>query len=403
MKLVLIGGVDHGKSTLLARLADESRSSIWATENPDELTGQMEWTGDEVPFVDSLAEEKKGLYTLDTTQVLINVNDRYLTLIDVPGHDLLIRNMVTGASQAEAALLVVDALQGICPMTLRHLEVLRLLKITPGIACITKMETVDYDTTKFELLATSISETLLRFNLPAVATIPVSAYTLENIRRRTEKMAWFRGPTLWEALSDLTTEISAKSKGVRFMIQDHYRLGDRSLYVGRVASGEIGVSQELVLYPDGQLCSVRSIEKFGEPQLERAVEGDCIGLTLATEGTPRVGQLLSPVDDVPLVGSSLAVTLMNLGPEPIETGAELQFQCASLEAICHVSAIEPTELTSESIAQGLLRFSEIGKAVLSFDQSLAVESFQNVPSLGRFVLAKTDKTVAGGVIQGCAK
>jgi sulfate adenylyltransferase subunit 1 len=403
LKLVLIGGVDHGKSTLLGRLVDEARSSTHQTrESSSDLNWRTEIDSNYALYADSLTEEKEGLYTLDTTQVMMEIGDRQIILIDVPGHAELIKNMVTGASQAEAALLVVDASQGICPMTVRHLEVLRLLKISRCVVCVNKMEVVAYDAAKFDLLAASLKETLRAYSLQGVAIIPLSALTGENLFRRTEKLAWYPGPTLWEALCGLSQVKVVESERLRFMLQDHYRIGNDSIYVGRVESGEISRGQQLALYPGGQLCTVRSIEKFGEPSPKRAVAGDCVGLTLAVMGIPRVGQVLCPVEDSPLVGSSLSVTLMNLGADPLEAGAELQFQCASLEAVCRVDAIEPIRLPPEGNVSGRLLFSEIGEAVLSFDQPLAVERFQDVPSLGRFVLAKTDKTVAGGVIQGGA-
>ncbi len=402
-KLVLVGGVDHGKSTLLGRLVDEARSSIHQTgESSNDSNYRTEIDGNYALYADSLTEEREGLYTLDTTQIMMEIGDQQIILIDVPGHAELIKNMVTGASHADAALLVVDVSQGICPMTETHLEVLSLLKISRCVVCVNKMELVEYAPAKFELLAASLKETLLTHGLHAVETIPLSALTGENLFRRTEKLAWYQGSTLWEVLCRLSQVKVAGSERLRFMLQDHYLIGNDSIYVGRVESGEISRGQQLALYPGGQLCTVRTIEKFGEPSPERAGEGDCVGLTLAVMGTARVGQVLCSVGDSPLVGSSLSVTLMNLGADPLEAGAELQFQCASLEAPCRVAAIESIGLPPEGNVSDRLLFSEIGEAVLAFDQPLAVDRFQDVPSLGRFVLAKTDKTVAGGIIQGGA-
>lgn len=404
LKLVLIGAVDHGKSTLLGRLVDEARSPV---HQEGESSGDLNWPagikGNYALYADSLTEEREGLYTLDTTQVVMEIGDRQLILIDVPGHAELIKNMVTGASQAEAALLVVDVSQGICPMTVRHLEVLRLLKISRCVVCVNKMEVVEYDAAKFELLTASLKETLSAYSPQMVEIIPLSALTGENVFRRTKKMAWYRGPTLWDALCSLSQVEVLESKSLHMLLQDHYRFDNDSIYVGRVESGEISRGQQLALYPGGQLCTVRSIEKFGEPSPQRAVKGDCIGLTLEATEIPRAGQMLCSLEATPLVGSALSVTLINLGAEPLETGAEFQFQCASLETVCRLESIEmvgsPQE---EDAANGRLPFSEIGEAVLSFAQPLAVERFHDVPSLGRFVLAKTNKTVAGGIIQGGA-
>jgi small GTP-binding protein len=403
LKLVLIGGVDHGKSTLLGRLVEEARAAIHQTgESAADSNGRAGIDDNYALYVDSLAEEREGLYTLDTTQIMMELDDRRILLIDVPGHAELIKNMVTGASQADAALLVVDVTQGISPMTVTHLEVLRLLKIARCVVCVNKMELVGYEAAKFEQLAASLEQTLRAYHLEEVEIIPLSALTGENIFRRAEKLSWSRGPTLWEALCRLWEIKVTGSERLRFMLQDHYRIDDQSIYVGRVESGEIRRGQRLALHPGGQLCTVRSIEKFGEPAPERAVAGDCLGLTLEMQVAPRAGQLLCPVEDTPLVGCALSVTLMNLGAEPLEADAELEFQCASLEVACRVAAIRTVGSQAKDNVSGRLLFSEIGEAVLLFAQPLAVERFQDVPSLGRFVLAKTGKTVAGGVIQGGA-
>ena len=399
LKLVLLGGVDHGKSTLLGRLVDEARASLHQTEESVD--------GVDVNYAlyaDSLTEEREGLYTLDTTQVVMEVGNRQLILIDVPGHAELMKNMVTGASQAEAALLVVDVSQGICPMTVRHLEVLRLLKIGRCVVCVNKIDAVDDDAAKFELLAASLRETLQAYALPGAEIIPLSALTGENVFRRTEKLAWYRGPTLWEALYQLSQVEVVESRRVRFLLQDCYDGNGDAIYVGRVESGEISRGQQLALYPGGQPCLVRSIEKFGEPQPERASAGDCIGLKLEAGEMPRAGQMLCPAEDPPLIDSALSVTLINLGADPLETGAELQFQCASLETACRVETIERVGPPQESEAvNGHLLFSEIGEAVLTFARPLAVERFHDVPALGRFVLADRNRTVAGGIIQGGAQ
>ena len=404
LKLVLIGGVDHGKSTLLGRLVEEGKAALHQTgDSSGDMNGRAGIDENYALYADSLTEEREGLYTLDTTQLMMELGDRRVLLIDVPGHAELIKNMVTGASQADAALLVVDATQGISQTAVMHLEVLRLLKITRCVVCVNKMELVAYDAAKFEQLAASLEKTLRDFNLQDAEIVPLSALTGENIFRRTEKLSWFDGLTLWEALCRLWEIKVIRGARLRLMLQDHYRVNDDSIYVGRVDSGEIRRGQRLALHPGGQLCTVRSIEKFGEHPPERADSGECIGLTFEMQGTPRAGQLLCPVEDGPLVGSTLSVTLMILGTEPLEAGAELQFQCASLEAACRVAAIRPVGVPqTEGKASGRLLFSEIGEAVLSFEQPIAVERFQDVPSLGRFVLAKNGQTIAGGVIQGGA-
>ncbi|MBV9211903.1 MAG: hypothetical protein JOZ52_14775, partial [Acidobacteria bacterium] len=393
-----------GKSTLLGRLVDEARASLYQSgESSGGLHGSVGIDENYAFYADSLAEEREGLYTLDTTQIMMEAGDRRILLIDVPGHAELIKNMVTGASQADAAVLVVDVTQGICPMTVTHLEVLRLLKILRCVVCVNKMEVVAYDAAKFERLAAELKETLRAYDLEEVGLIPLSAVTGENIFRRAARLSWYHGATLWEALGRLSQVAVTEHAGLRFLLQDQYRIDDDSIYVGRVESGEISRGQRLTLSPGGQSCQVRSIEKFGELAPTRAVAGECVGLILESAQTPRAGQILSPVEDLPLVSSALNVTLMNLGAAPLEEGAELQFQCASMEAVCRVAAIKPVGSPPEGRVSGRLLFSEIGEALLSFEQPLAVERFQDVPSLGRFVLAKTNQTVAGGIIQGGAR
>ncbi|MET0622390.1 MAG: GTP-binding protein [Pyrinomonadaceae bacterium] len=399
LKLVLVGGVDHGKSTLLGRLLDESRrrGGLAAGGESDGRAGS-----DYALYADSLAEEREGLYTLDTTQAMIEAGGRLIVLIDVPGHAELIKNMVTGASQAEAALVVVDASQGLCLMAERHLEVLRLLEIDRCVVCVNKIETVGYDAAEFGRLALSLKATLSSYGLRPDGIIPLSALTGENVVRPSERLSWYQGPTLWEALSSLPWAAESAGERPRFMLQDRYLIDDAPVYVGRVESGEISRGQRLALYPGGRPCTVSSIEKFGAPSPERAAEGDCIGVTLECGESPRAGQILSPAEDPPLVSDSLRVMLMNLAAEPLEAGARLRFQCSSLEALCSVARVERRGPAGAGATPGRLPFSEIGEAILSFDEPVAVERFRDVPSLGRFVLFTATKVVAGGVIQGGA-
>lgn len=399
LNLVLVGGVDHGKSTLLGRLLDESRSQ-GGVAGAGESAGPA--GGDYALYADSLAEEREGLYTLDTTQAMINVGERRIVLIDVPGHAELIKNMVTGASQAEAALVVVDASQGLCPRAERHLEVLRLLEIDRCVVCVNKIETIGYDAAEFNRLAFSLKATLSGYDLRPAGIIPISALTGENVVRPSERLSWYQGSTLWEALSLLPRSAEFADERPRFMLQDRYLIDDASIYVGRVESGVISRGQRLALYPGGQPCTVNSIEKFGEPSPERAVEGDCIGVTLECGENPRAGQILSPAEVPPLVSDSLRVTLMNLAAEPLEAGARLRFQCGSLEALCSLARVERRGTAGAGWTPEGLPFSEIGEAVLLFDEPVAVERFCDVPSLGRFVLSTVRKVIAGGVIQGGA-
>lgn len=382
LKLVLVGGVDHGKSTLLGRLVAESGSA-----GGDPAGGAYAF------YADSFAEERAGLFTLDTTQVEIDAGGRRVVLIDVPGHAELIKNMVTGASQAEAALLVVDASQGLCPAAERHLDVLRLLEINRCVVCVNKVETVDYVAAEFGRLAASLSDALSTYGLRAEEVIPLSALTGENVVRPSERLAWYQGPTLWESLRRLPRSAGPGRARARFMVQDTYLVEDAPMYVGRVESGVITNGQRLALYPGGQACLVSSVERFGEAVQESAAAGDCVGLRLECGVAPRAGQILASAEDPPLVADSLRVALMNLAAEPLEVGAKLHFQCAILEAACTVGAIETA---------ARLLLSEIGEAVLSFDEPVAVERFRDMPSLGRFVLARDKKTVAGGVIRGGA-
>lgn len=394
LKLVLIGGVDHGKSTLLGRLAHETGARNVSEDN--KLASYS-------CYADSLTEEREGEFTLDTTQVLVDLGGRQTLLIDVPGHTQLIKNMVTGASQAEAALVVVDVERELLPDAQKHLAVLQLLEIRECVVAVNKVDAISYHAERFGQQVLAVASVLAAHDIRPYEIVPVSALTGENISRPSSRLCWYQGPTLCEAIGSMPSVSQGGRERVRFLIQDRYSIDGRSVHVGRVETGYVSCGQRLAFYPGARPCTVRSIEKFGELQMDGASAGDCVGLVLEDDWGNCDGHILAPADDPPIVTRTLRVTLINFCGEPLEEGMGLHFQSAGFEAECCVVAISCRVMANNDLRDtrpSQLYFSEIGGAVLSFAEPATVERFRDVPSLGRFVLSIGNKTVAGGIVVG---
>lgn len=393
-KLVLVGGVDHGKSTLLGRLAHETGACNLREDNQPTSYAY---------YADSLTEEREGEFTLDTTQMLVDLGGRRTLLIDVPGHTELIKNMVTGASQAEVALVVVDAERDLLPDARKHLAVLQLLEIRDCVVAVNKVDAISYDPERFRQQALAVASVLADYDIRPYEIVPVSALTGDNISRRSSRLCWYQGPTLCEAIGSMPSVSQAGRERVRFLIQDQYSIDGRAVHVGRVETGYVSRGQRLAFYPGARPCTVRSIEKFGEPQMDGASAGDCVGLVLEDDWENCEGYILAPAEDPPIVTRTLRVTLMNLSGEPLEEGMGLHFQSAGFETECCVVAISCRVMANNGLRDtrpSRLHFSEIGGAVLSLVERATVERFRDMPSLGRFVLSAGNKTVAGGVVIG---
>jgi bifunctional enzyme CysN/CysC len=391
IKVTLLGDVDHGKSTLVGRLLKQLSAVHHALP-----------TADLAFAMDGLSEERDGLFTLDTAQTTLELHDRRVVLIDVPGHFELLKNMMSGASQADAALLVIDVEQGLGAQTRRHLSLLELLGIRSCVAACNKMDAVAYGAEAFQRIVADLSETTRRLGLDMEAVVPVSALVGDNIVSRSAATTWYSGPTLVEALAALGRR-TARDHAVRFAIQDVY---DRNgpVYAGRVEAGELR-PDSYRLFPSGASCRVVAIERYGEPPLMSAGAGDCIGVRLDEERDAGAGAVLA-AGLLPTASERLEATIVHIGTDPLRPNELLSYRSSNDEVACRIVSIasrRSTETLEElGVAPGEIAFAELANVEIALARPTVVDRFADVPTLGRFVLCRGGELAAAGIVQGAS-
>src|SRR5262249_41896478 len=288
LRVVIVGHVDHGKSTLIGRLLHETgalaEGKLKSLEAESRGRGmRLEWSF----LLDALQTERDQGITIDTSQVRLRTATRDVVLIDAPGHAEFLRNMITGAAQADAAVLIVDATEGVRDQTRRHGYLLHLLGVRQVVVVINKMDRAGFDAARFDEIRTEITAHLAGLGLPPAAVIPISARNGDGVARHTSATAWYRGPTVLAALDAFSPAPKPHDSAPRRPVQAIYKFDDRRIIAGRVESGRIGVGDDIVILPAGKRARIRSIEAWPAPDAVRAprvaTAGQSIGITLDRE------------------------------------------------------------------------------------------------------------------------
>lgn len=402
LKFVIVGHVDHGKSTFIGRLLHDTNSL--SPDRMEEVRKASEGLGRDTEFaylLDHLEEERQQGITIDTTQVFFKSLLRDYVIIDAPGHVEFVKNMITGASQAEAALLIIDVAEGIQEQTKRHAYLLSLLGIKNIIVIMNKMDLVNYDAKKFNSLIGEALKFLEGIGIRPKEWIPVSALKGDNIAKRSFAMSWYKGPSVIEALDDLPSSSSDIEKSLIFPVQDIYRIGDRRIYVGRVESGRISKDEKIKVLPSGQRTVVKSIEKFCEEPIF-AGASECVGITTTTPAFIDRGDIISSGKE-PIVTDVVKADLFWLSKKPFSKDEKLAFRCATQEVSCRVEHISrrinssTLELIEED-ASGL-SYLEAAEVTMRTKKPIVITTFLELEELGRFVLSRDGNICAGGIIK----
>ena len=405
LKFVAVGHVDHGKSTLIGRLLYDTNSLPPDKMEEVRLASEEADGVPEFAFVmDHLEEERKNRVTIDTAQIFFRTAKRHYVIIDAPGHKQFLKNMITGSTQAEAALLLVDAEEGLQEQTHRHAYMLSLLGIKQLLVVVNKMDLVDYDQARFQQVESDIIARLAQFGLEPLLVIPISARLGDNVAQRTEQMPWYQGPSLLEGLDRLEPLPAADAAVLRFPVQDVYDIEGEKVLVGRMASGTVTPDQKVSVQPLGKSAQIDYV-KILDGKKDRGVAGESIGLVLkdkaAMQGLKR-GQVICPADALPQISNTITATVFWMSPEPLEKGEKLQLKCATQQVTCSVKKIRE-RINSSSLdvladdADQLLE-TEVARLTLKADDYICMDPFEQVAEMGRFVLMRDTDTVAGGVI-----
>src|SRR6202023_2867399 len=263
VRIVIVGHVDHGKSTLVGRLLHETGSlpegKLEMLKAVSARRGMpFEWSF----LLDALQTERDQGITIDTTQIRFRTGSRDIVLIDAPGHAEFLRNMITGASQADGAVLIIDALEGVRDQTRRHGYLLHLLGVKQVAVVVNKMDRVDFSSARFKEISDEISAHLTGLGVTPSAVIPISARDGDGVAARTPRIGWYAGPTVVEALDELEPARLLSELPLRLPVQAIYKFDDRRIVAGRIESGHLASGDEIVIMPAGKIARIRTVESW---------------------------------------------------------------------------------------------------------------------------------------------
>ena len=401
--IVIVGHVDHGKSTLVGRLLHET--GALPTGKVEQLRAVSEKRGLEFEWsflLDALQVERDQGITVDTTQIWCHTAQRRYVIIDAPGHKEFLKNMVTGAAQADAAILVVDAAQGLAEQTRRHAYLLHLLGLRQVAVAVNKIDLIGYDAARFKAVADDVRGYLAGIGIQAAAIVPVSAKQGDNIAERGALLPWYDGPTLLEALDAFPARAALGDQPLRLPIQDLYRIDDKRVIVGRIESGSLKVGDRLRFTPGGREARVASLEawKGAEPP-QQASAGESIAFTMDEDVFVERGSLASGTDLPPQEGSRILARLFWLDKEALKAGQRLTLKLGTAEVDALVETIEEVidvETLRPAAADHVER-NGVARVVLRARKPLALDRYETLSRTGRGVLTRNFHIVAGFVVE----
>lgn len=402
-KIAFVGHIDHGKSTLCGRLLAESGAV--PPDKLEDLRKACQGKGGAIDYafcMDAFCEERERLMTIDITQIPVRIAGKNYLVIDTPGHAEFIRNMITGACQADAAILVVDAAEGIREQTRRHAAILSFLGINQCVVAINKMDRIGYNEHDFYGLKHSVEELTALLGITLLHIIPVSATNGDNLLERSKATPWYRGNTLVDALTGLrTTEES--SKDLRLAIQDVYPNDHKKIAAARIEAGCVHQGMKLMVEPDHVELCLSDIIRYPH-SVKSAKSGDCIGLVTDDESFLRRGQILCNPDSKPQITNNVWANLIWLSETPYKSGMSLTLKLLTQETGCCIAQIkqrmDSSTLEDEATEDQILCLSDIGHVLIETDKPLVWDAFNHIPEMGRFVLESDGKLLAAGTILG---
>jgi len=402
LKFVIVGHVDHGKSTLIGRLFFDTDSLP-----PDKIAEVKEASGNlgrETEFaflLDSLREEREQGITIDTAQTFFKTKEREYVIIDAPGHREFVRNMITGASQAEAAILIIDANRGVEEQTRRHAYILAMLGLEQVVVILNKMDLVGFAEQNFNQVKGKIEEFLDSINVRAKFYIPISAAEGDNVARKSQNMGWYKGPIVLECLDCLENRKSRQDEPLIFPVQDVYKLDSKRIVAGRIEAGVIKEGQQIKILPQGETAKVKSIEKYLE-KTNVCSAGESIGITTSEPVFLERGNVICEPAQEPPLTDTFCANLFWMTREEFNKHQKITLRCATQEVPCSIDRIAKriNSSTLEVIEENTdtLKPLEVGEVIIKLKRPIAVKRFNELEELGRFVLVRNENTCAGGIV-----
>lgn len=409
LHIVVVGHVDHGKSTVIGRLLYDTDSlPQGAVDKVKRIARETGKPFEYAYLLDAFEEEQKQGITIDTTQIQFVTKKREYVIIDAPGHKEFLKNMISGAANANAALLLVDAKQGVQEQSKRHGYMLSLLGIEKVYVVVNKMDLVDYSEEVFHKVAEDMKAFLEPLGVKPLRYLPVSGYQGDNIAAKSAKMPWYDGPVLLDSLDLLEASKEILDKDLRLPIQDVFKFDDRRIIAGRIEAGKLAVGDEIAIYPSGRRTVIQSIAYWQErDKKERALAGESTGIIVRDEFFNQRGEIITtPGAKAPHVSNRLRASIFWMGRNPLRKGSTYKLKLATQEVEAEVAdivkTIDAANLDSREGAKEL-RLNDVAEVILSLKEAIAFDVFQEHQATGRFVLVDGYDVAGGGIVIAAEK
>lgn len=407
MNIVIVGHVDHGKSTVIGRLfADTGSLPEGKLDSVKEYCRKNSKPFEYAFLLDALKDEQAQGITIDTARSFFKTKKRDYIIIDAPGHIEFLKNMVTGASRAEAALLVIDAKEGIQENSKRHGHIVSMLGVHQVVVLVNKMDLVNFDEKVFQSIKTEFSEFLKKINIQSLNFIPLSAFNGDNIAERSPKTLWYDGPTILEQLDGFTNRKKDQELPLRMPVQDIYKFteegDDRRIVAGTVLSGTVSEGDEVIFLPSHKRTIIQSIEGFNIEPRSTAYADEAIGVTLKTQIYIKPGELLVKVNEKqPQISSRFRANLFWVGKAPFIKNKSYKLKIGTtgmgVKLVDILSIIDAAELNIDTFKDRVERH-DVAECILETVKPIAFDSVSDIERNGRFVIVDNYEISGGGII-----
>lgn len=414
LNLAVIGHIDHGKSTFVGRLMyDAGAVPPHIIEKYKEEAKQKGKESFAFAWVmDSLKEERERGITIDIAHKRFDTDKYYFTVVDCPGHRDFVKNMITGASQADAAVLVVAAPDGVMAQTKEHIFLSRTLGINQLIVAINKMDAADYSEARYKEVVEQVSGILkmIGFKPADIPFVPISAFHGDNVVKHSEKTPWYKGVTMMEALDNLKQPEKPSSLPLRIPVEDAYTIsGIGTVPVGRVETGTMKKGDKVIFMPGGASGEVKSIEMHHE-EIPQALPGDNIGWNVRGIGKTDVrrGDVCGHVDNPPTVADEFVGQIVVLQhPSAITAGYTPVFHAHTSQIACQLIALnrklDPKTGQTKEENPAFIKAGDAAIVTIKPTKPMVIEPVKEIPQLGRFAIRDMGMTIAAGMCMSVKK
>lgn len=407
MNIVIVGHVDHGKSTLMGRLlADTGSLPEGKLEQVKETCRRNSKPFEYAFLLDALKDEQSQGITIDTARCFFKTEKRDYIILDAPGHIEFLKNMITGASRAQAALLMIDAKEGVQENSRRHAYMLSMLGIQQIAVVINKMDLVDYSQEVYEKVKNEYLEFLKQINITPKFVLPVSSFQGDNIVKQSDKMPWYDGMCILEVLDAFECEEEHDKQPFRMPVQDVYKFtrngDDRRIVAGTIETGTIRPGQEVIFYPSGKKSHINKIESFNTDPIQEGKPGMAIGFTMKEQIYITRGEMMAIAGEPqPKTASRISANIFWLGKKDFVPGRLYFLKIGGEKVRVEVEevkgVIDSSNLSSTDTKQAVEKH-EVAEVILKTDKPIAFDTVKESAGTSRFVIVDNYEIAGGGII-----